>query len=90
MYVDLRPGNIFLFIDQQICFSPISCGFDYYSSVVQYEIGNGGTSRNSFIVQDCFGYPAFFYEFEKYPFKVYKEFCWNFDVDFIESVYCFW
>ena len=26
----------------------------YYSSVVQLEIGNGDTSRGSFIIQDCF------------------------------------
>ena len=32
----------------------------YYSSDVQLEIGNGGTSSGSFTVQDCFSYPRFF------------------------------
>jgi hypothetical protein len=32
----------------------------YHCFVVQLEIREGETSRNSFIIQDCFSYPGFF------------------------------
>jgi hypothetical protein len=42
----------------------ITSGFCYYWSVVQLDIRDGGnTFRSSFIVQDGFGYPGFFFVF---------------------------
>jgi hypothetical protein len=41
-------------------FMKISCGFYYYSSVVQFEIRDCDTSKSSFIVQDCFNFPVLF------------------------------
>jgi hypothetical protein len=38
----------------------ITCCFYYYSSVVQFEFGNNGTSRNSFFIQYYFSYLEFF------------------------------
>jgi hypothetical protein len=37
----------------------IPCSFHYYCSEVQFEVRDG-IIRNTFIVQDCFGFPAFF------------------------------
>jgi hypothetical protein len=70
---------------------PMPYGFYYCCSVVQLEIGDGDTSRSSFIVQDCFSYPGFFVflnEVENGSFKVCKELHWGFDGDSIESVDC--
>ena len=47
-----------------------------------------------FTTQNSFSYPlflfllmlSFWYEVEKCTFKVWKELCWNFDGDYIESV----
>ena len=36
------------------------------------------------------GFFVFLYEVENCSFKDYKEFCWKFDEDFIESVDCFY
>jgi hypothetical protein len=41
-------------------FVPISCCFHYYSSVVQLEIGGGGTSSSSFLIQGCFSNPGIY------------------------------
>ena len=38
---------------------PIPGCFQYCSSVVEFEVRDCDASRSSFIVQDCFGYPAF-------------------------------
>ena len=46
-------------------------------SVVQLKIRDGDTSRSSFIVEDCFSYPAFSvfpYKVEYCSFNVCKEF----------------
>ena len=40
---------------------PIPCCFYYFSSTVQFEIGAGDTSSNSFIIQDDFSYPEMFF-----------------------------
>jgi hypothetical protein len=49
--------------------------------------------RNSFIVQNCFGYAeisVFLCEVENGSFKVYKNLSRNIDGNCIESVDCFW
>jgi hypothetical protein len=40
---------------------PVSCSFYYHSSVLQLEVRFGDSSRNSFIVQDCFSYSGFLF-----------------------------
>ena len=40
-------------------FMPIPSSFQYFSSVVEFEVRDCDASRSSFIVQDCFGYPGF-------------------------------
>ena len=40
---------------------PIPCGFYYYSSAGQLDVRDGDSSGSSFIVQDCLGYPGFFF-----------------------------
>lgn len=42
-------------------FVTISCGFHYYSSVVELKIRHGDTSRRIFIVQDFFSHPNFLF-----------------------------
>jgi hypothetical protein len=44
-------------ISLSVCI-PIPCSCYYYCSVVQVEIRDISTSRNSFIVQDYFSYPG--------------------------------
>jgi hypothetical protein len=78
-----------------IVFVPISipCSFYYYCSVIQLEVRDVDTSRSSFVVQDCFSYPAFLffsYEPKNCSVKVCKALYWNFDGNGIESVNCFW
>ena len=54
---------------------------------------NGGISRNSFIVQDCFSYPGIFVfpcEVEYYSFEVCEDLCWDFDGDCTGFLDCFW
>ena len=43
----------------------ISCGFYYYSSIVEVEIRDGDTSGHSFIRQDCSSYPEFLFSHMK-------------------------
>ena len=72
---------------------PVPGCFQYYGSVVEFEVRDCDASRSSFIVQDCFGYPGFFafpYEVEYRSFEVFEEFCWDFAGYWVESVDCFW
>ena len=58
---------------------PIPACFQYSSSVVEFEVRDGDSSRNYFIVYDCFGHSGFFvfpYEVECGSFEVCEEFCW--------------
>lgn len=46
---------------QSICLSfsmSIPCCFYYYSSIIQFEIGDGDTSSRSFIIKICFSCPV--------------------------------
>ena len=50
--------------------------FQYYSSVVEFEVRDCDASRSPFIVQDCFGYPRFFalpYKLDYCSLKVCEE-----------------
>lgn len=50
---------------------------------------NGKIFSSSFIFQDCFNYCRTFvfpYKVDNCPFKFCKEWCWDFDGDFIGSV----
>ena len=52
---------------------PIPFGLYHYYSVVQLEVRDGDSPRNSSIVENCFGYPGFFvflYEVENCSFHV--------------------
>lgn len=54
------------------------CCIYYYNSVVQFEIGNGDTSRSSFTIQGCFylfWVFCFHNKAEHYFFKFCKELC---------------
>ena len=60
-------------------FMPIPGCFQYYSSIVEFEIRDCDASRSSFIVQNCFGYAGFFafsYEVEYCSLEVCEEFWW--------------
>lgn len=62
-----------------------------FSFTVQLEIGDGERSHSAFIIQDCFRNPVEFlcvfpYEAENWHLKDFKELCWNFDEDCIDSV----
>ena len=87
-------GLQFYSIDLPACFynSTIQV-FNHYYFVIQLEARDGDSSRSSFIVENCFGYPGVFffpYEVENCSLHISKELCWNFDGDCIESVDCFW
>ena len=59
-------------------FMPVPSCFQYCSSVIEFDVRDGDTSRSSFIVQDCFGYRGFFvfpYEVDYCSFKVCEELC---------------
>jgi hypothetical protein len=63
------------------------------TAIIQFEIRNTVTAKGSSIVQDCFSYPGsyvFQYEFDNCILHVWKELCWNFEGDFIESVDWIW
>ena len=40
---------------------PIPSYFHYCSSIIEPDVRDGNASGNSFIVQDCFGYPGLFF-----------------------------
>ena len=42
---------------------PIPGCFQYCSYVVEFEVRDCDASGNSFIIQDCFGYPVFLFCF---------------------------
>jgi hypothetical protein len=72
---------------------PKSYSFYHYCSVVQLDDRDSDSSRRIFYFQDCFGYPEFFvfpFEVENCSFKICKKLFWNFYVNCIESVDCFW
>lgn len=64
--------------------------FYYYVFLFFLKLGmNGKISSSSFIFQDCFNYCrifAFPYKVDNCPFKFCKEWCWDFDGDFIGYV----
>ena len=49
-------------------------------------------ARNSFIVENVFYYPGFFFpdEVENCSFYLCEDLSWTADMDCIESVDCFW
>jgi hypothetical protein len=72
--------------------------FNYYRSIIQLEISEGGTSGSSFTVQDYFTYSAVFFffvcvslnEVEYCSLKVCKELLMRtLDGNCVESVDCF-
>jgi hypothetical protein len=71
-------------------------GLVWFCSVVQLEVRDDDSPRNSFIVENGFCYPGFFFffvipdEIENCPFYFCIELSWNFDGDCIESVDGFW
>ena len=72
---------------------PVPSSFHYCSSVLDLDVKDGDPSGSSFIVQDSYDYPGFFafsYEVDYCSLKVCEEFCWDFDMDCIESIDCFW
>ena len=60
---------------------------------MQLEVRDGDFPRNSFIDENGFCYPVFFFVipnlFENYFSYVYEEVSWDFDGDCIESIDCF-
>ena len=72
---------------------PLPCSFYHNCSVVQLNVSNGDSTRPSFIAENSFCYPRFFFifpdEFANFPFYLSEELSWNFDEDCIESVDCF-
>ena len=72
---------------------PIPCSFYHDCSVVKLEVRDGDSPSHSFIVKNCFHcscFLAFPDEFENFSLHVFAELCWDFDVDCIGSVDCFW
>jgi hypothetical protein len=68
--------NSILLINQPV-FIPVPCGFYDYCSEEQLVVRDSDSSRGSFIVKDCFGYPGFFvfpYEVENCSFKIWKKY----------------
>ena len=62
------------------------------SSVVQFKVINDDIARSPSIIQNYFGYLGLFVfqcEAEDCPFKICEELFWNFEEDYIESIYCF-
>ena len=67
--------------------------FYHYCSVIQLEVRDDDSTRNSLIVENNF--PTLFVvvvpnEFENFSFYLCEDLSWNFDRDYIESVDCFW
>jgi hypothetical protein len=64
---------------------PIPFVFYCYYLVVHVEVRVSDSSRSSFIVENCFGYPEFLsffffsYEVGNCSFHVCEELCWNLD-----------
>ena len=76
------------------CFLFIAfCFFNHSCSVVQLEVMDGDSTKDSFIIENSFCNTGFFVipdEFENCSFYLCEELSWNFDGDCIESVDCFW
>ena len=92
VWIDIRVFNSVPLVLLSV-FMPIPSCFHYSASIIEFEVRDGDTSRNSFIAQDCFGYPGFLvfpYEVEYCSFDVCKAFSWDFDRQCIESVDWFW
>ena len=71
---------------------PIPCRFYHYCSVVQLEVKDGDSPRNSFIFENSFCYPVFFFhpdEFENCSFYLCIELRWSFDEDCIDLYIAF-
>jgi hypothetical protein len=72
---------------------PIPCTYYHYFSVVKLEVRDDDSPSSSFIVKNCFlcfGFFPFPLEFEKRSFHVFKELCWDFDKECLESIDCLW
>ena len=72
---------------------PISGCFQYYNSIVEFEVWDCDASRNSFVVQIVLAILSFFvfpYDVEYCSLEVCEEFCWDFEEHCIEFVHCFW
>ena len=83
MWINTRVFNSISLIHVSI-FIPVPSCFYYYSSIEEIEVGDGDASEDSFIVQNCFGYPGFFvflYEVEYCSFEICEELCWDSDGD---------
>lgn len=96
-YVDLHLGLQFHSVINLSVFMPIQHNvvFYYCGSAVQLKIMGGDVSRNCFIVQESLVGLLFICLFsvcvvEYCSFKFYKELCWNFIRDCIDSVDGFW
>ena len=89
----------------QLSWSPYTNTVQFLSLLLQLEIRGGDSSRRSFIVQDCFGHPRFFFLFlclfcfvlffshtklRTVLLRSVKGIVLEFDRNCIESVYCFW
>lgn len=72
-------------VDKYVSFYAIKIRFFFITLVFYYGLKSGmdgDAFKNYFIVQNCFSYTRIFdflYEVEHCPFKVYKELCWNFN-----------
>jgi hypothetical protein len=88
LHLSLQFNSIDLLINM-IVFMPITFGFYYYSSIVQFEIGNDIVSRSSFIVENWLSFPGWVFFYMNYPFNICEELHWNFGGDCTESLNCF-
>ena len=59
VWIDIRVLNLFPLVFLYV-FMPISGCFHYCTTLVEFEVSVYDVSRSSIIVQDCFGYLAFF------------------------------
>ena len=60
MWIDIRVFNSISLVNLSV-FIPIPVCFQNCIAIVECEVRDGDASRNSFIVQDCFGYSVFFF-----------------------------
>ena len=72
MWTDIQVFDSVLLVKLSVIMPVPGC-FQYYSSVVDFEVMYCDASRSPFIVQDCVNYPvifAFLYEVEYCSFEV--------------------
>ena len=86
--MDLSLGFLFCSIDLYFCLCASTILFDDCGFVVEPKVRQVDSSSSILLSRDCFGYSRFFvvpYKVLNYLFQLCEKYCWQLDMDCIES-----